>query len=124
MTCQKYANKVGMMHESKGQHFGKVPFLHLFTLQLDSMLQSWIRTLHPCSYQCCKWVFEFYTLITMTSLQPTQYIARQFPEACDKSATVNTSSMLAIKLLGSYLIATCKTHTHLYSWGNAAKSYS
>ena len=27
---QKYAKKVRMMHESKGQHIGKAPFLHLF----------------------------------------------------------------------------------------------
>ena len=43
MACQKYANKVqvGMMHESKGQHIGKAPFLYiLFTLQLDSAWES------------------------------------------------------------------------------------
>ena len=28
--AKKYANKVGMMHESKGQHIGKAPSLHLF----------------------------------------------------------------------------------------------
>ena len=35
----------------------------------------------------------------------TSSLSRWLPEGCDKSATVNTSSMLAIKLLGSYLIA-------------------
>ena len=30
MACQMYANKVGMMHESKGQRIGKAPSLHLF----------------------------------------------------------------------------------------------
>ena len=30
MACQNYANKAGMMHESKGQHIGKDPSLHLF----------------------------------------------------------------------------------------------
>ena len=30
MHAKKYANKVGMMHESKGQHIGKAPSLHLF----------------------------------------------------------------------------------------------
>ena len=30
MACQNYANKAGMMHESKGQHIGKAPSLHLF----------------------------------------------------------------------------------------------
>jgi len=28
MACQ--ANKLGMMHESKGQHIGKAPSLHQF----------------------------------------------------------------------------------------------
>ena len=31
MACQKYANKVGMIHESKGQHIGKAYIF--FTLQ-------------------------------------------------------------------------------------------
>ena len=30
MACQKYANKVGMMLESKGQCIGKALSLHLF----------------------------------------------------------------------------------------------
>ena len=30
--AKKYANKVGMMHESKGQHIGKALFLHLVQL--------------------------------------------------------------------------------------------
>jgi len=30
MACQKYAHKVGMTHESKGQHIGKAPSLHLY----------------------------------------------------------------------------------------------
>ena len=31
MACQKVcANKVGVMHESKGQYIGKAPSLHLF----------------------------------------------------------------------------------------------
>jgi len=47
----------------------------------------------------------------MTSLQPTQAQGLVIPEACNKNATVNTSSMLAIKLFGSYLIATYKAHT-------------
>ena len=29
MACQKNTNKVGMMHESKGQRVGKAPSLHL-----------------------------------------------------------------------------------------------
>ena len=37
----KYANKVGMMHESKGQHIGKAPSLHLFhTTVRQCMAQS------------------------------------------------------------------------------------
>ena len=28
--AKKYSNKVGIMHESKGQHIGKAPSLHLF----------------------------------------------------------------------------------------------
>ena len=28
--AKKYASKVGVMHESKGQHIGKAPSLHLF----------------------------------------------------------------------------------------------
>ena len=27
MACKKYANKVGMTYESKGQHIGKTPSL-------------------------------------------------------------------------------------------------
>ena len=38
----KYANKVGMTHESKDQHIGKAPFLHLFTLQV-AMLQEFTK---------------------------------------------------------------------------------
>ena len=42
--AKKYANKVGMMHESKGQRIGKAPSLHLFhtivCIQLDSILES------------------------------------------------------------------------------------
>ena len=30
MAWRKYANKVEMLHESKGQHIGKAPSLHLF----------------------------------------------------------------------------------------------
>ena len=30
MPKSQYANKVGIMHESKGQHIGKAPSLHLF----------------------------------------------------------------------------------------------
>ena len=33
-------------------------------------------------------------------------VSGQLPKVCDNSATVNTSSMLAVKLLGSYLIHT------------------
>jgi len=29
LHAKKYANKVGMMHESKGQQIGKSPFLHI-----------------------------------------------------------------------------------------------
>ena len=51
MACQKCANKVGMMHESKGQYIGKAPSLHLFTLELDSTLESTLessaKTYHP-----------------------------------------------------------------------------
>ena len=43
MHAIKYANKVGMVHESKGQRIGKAPSLHLF-----------------------------HTTVTMTSLQFTQ----------------------------------------------------
>ena len=39
MACRKVCKQgIGMMHESKGQHIGKAPFL--FTLQLDSILES------------------------------------------------------------------------------------
>jgi len=30
MACQKVCKQGGMMHESKGQHIGKAPSLHLF----------------------------------------------------------------------------------------------
>jgi len=40
MVCQKYVNKVGMMHESKG-HILANPHPYIFiTLKLDSILES------------------------------------------------------------------------------------
>jgi len=42
MACQKYANKVRMMHESKGQRIGKAPSLHLFhTTVRQCMKATW-----------------------------------------------------------------------------------
>ena len=39
MDAKKDANKVGIMHERKGQHIGKAPSLHLFyTIQLMRIL--------------------------------------------------------------------------------------
>jgi len=40
--AKTYANKIGMMHESPH------PYI-FFTLQLDSILESWTCS-HPCSY--------------------------------------------------------------------------
>ena len=62
------------MDESKGQRIAKAPSLHLFTLQLDSILRAAARSspIPACSYECYANVFEFYTLTTMTSLQFTQ----------------------------------------------------
>ena len=37
--AKKYTNKVGMMHQSKGQRIGKAPFLHLF--------QTTVLACHP-----------------------------------------------------------------------------
>ena len=31
LHAKKYANKVGIMHESKGQHIRKAPSLHSFS---------------------------------------------------------------------------------------------
>ena len=57
---------------------------------------------------------DFYTLFAMTSWQPTQaqclYVVSEVYTRVP--CTVTTSSMLAIKLLGSYLIATYKAHTY------------
>ena len=36
--AKKWANKVGIMQESKGQHIGKAPSLHLFHTIADAML--------------------------------------------------------------------------------------
>ena len=36
MACQKLCKQGRDVHESKGQHIGKAPSLHLFTLQLHS----------------------------------------------------------------------------------------
>ena len=41
------ANKVGIMHESKGQHIGKAPSLHLFHTSADAMLLDHIYSLVP-----------------------------------------------------------------------------
>ena len=51
----------------------------------------------------------------MTSLQPTQ---AQYLGCIRKGATVTTSSMWAVKLLGSYLTAR-QTHEHTYTDTNA-----
>ena len=42
-TLKKYANKVGIMRESKGQHIGKAPSLHLF---------------HTAVRQCSKFIHD------------------------------------------------------------------
>jgi len=41
---KRYANKVGMMHESKGQRIGKAPSLHLFhtTVSAWKLLGSYL----------------------------------------------------------------------------------
>ena len=56
--AKKYANKVGIMHESKGKHIGKAPSLHLFHtavrqcmgvfLKRTSSLQP-LLAVHGCS---------------------------------------------------------------------------
>ena len=48
MPKQKVCNKVGMMHESKGQLIGKLSPIptSFFTLQLDSMLERY-RLISP-----------------------------------------------------------------------------
>ena len=83
--AKMYANKdkVGMMHESKSQHIGEAPFLHLFTLQLDRLLE-----IRMCTHQCV-----INAVIEYLSLIPTDYndqsaahlssVSRQLPEACD-----------------------------------------
>ena len=38
--AKMYANKVGMMHESKGQHTGKAPSLHLFHTTVRQCMES------------------------------------------------------------------------------------
>ena len=38
--AKKYANKVGMMHESEGQRIAKLHPYTFFTLQLDSIHES------------------------------------------------------------------------------------
>ena len=47
MPIKKYANKVGIMQESKGQHIGKAPSLHLFHTTADAMLLDHIYSLVP-----------------------------------------------------------------------------
>ena len=79
-----YANKVGMMHESKSQHIGEAPFLHLFTLQLDRLVE-----IRMCTHQCVINVVNEY----LSFIIPTDYndqsaahsssVSRRLPEACD-----------------------------------------
>ena len=39
MACQQVCKQgIGIMHEDKGQHIGKVPSLHLFHTTADAML--------------------------------------------------------------------------------------
>ena len=51
MACQKYANKVGITHESKGQHIGKAPSLHLFHTTADAMLLDHISLVPELAYR-------------------------------------------------------------------------
>ena len=44
--AKKYANKVGIIHESKGQHIGKAPSLHRFHTTADAMLLDHIGFMH------------------------------------------------------------------------------
>ena len=60
-----------MMHESKGQHIGKAPSLHLFHSTVRQCMGVESAPIHVVINAVHKY-FEFYTLITMTSLQPTQ----------------------------------------------------
>ena len=51
--AKKYANKVGMMHESKGQHIGKAPSLHLFHTTFRQRMEVFLKhclemRLKPC----------------------------------------------------------------------------
>ena len=56
MACQKvYANKVGVMHESKGQYIGKAPSLHLFHTTVRQRMGVFLKhttnslAVHGCS---------------------------------------------------------------------------
>ena len=43
-----YANKVGMMHESKGQHIGKAPSLHLFHTTVRQWMGVFLKGTTSC----------------------------------------------------------------------------
>ena len=115
----KYWQSSNNALKQRSKYWQSHPYI-FFTLQLDSMHENWI-CVHLCSYQSCEWVFESYT---MTGLQPTQaqcagnwaWVGCKvvIQEVCKNSTTLTASSMLAIKLLGSYLIATYLQGTHTY----------
>jgi len=44
-----YLSKVGMMHESKGQHIGKAPSLHLFHTTVRQCMLHACNLLHNLS---------------------------------------------------------------------------
>ena len=43
MACQKVCKKVGIMHESKGQHIGKAPSLHLFHTTVRQYMRVFLK---------------------------------------------------------------------------------
>ena len=50
--AKKYANKVGMMHESKGQRIGKAPSLHLFHTTVRQCMKHAKSVLTVAVYAC------------------------------------------------------------------------
>ena len=108
MACQKYANKVGMMHESKGR---KAPSLHLFHI---AVRQHALRAESAPSMQLLVLCISICILHTDYYDQSAAHSSSVY-RGVYNGATFTTSSMLAIKLLGSYLITILTRHTYVYN---------
>ena len=66
MACQKYANKGGMMHESKSQCIGKAPSLHHFHTTVRQHAEAL-----TCRWLTCSYLFSWVSYYGYIGTSPT-----------------------------------------------------